>query len=239
MRVVVTGKGGVGKTTVSGALCIALANSGMRVTAVDGDGNPNLALALRAGTPEELPAVANSVPPAADDSCGADRLTEASLLDGYAVNAAAGVQLVQTGRIERPSERCLCCGSHATAREVLAALPGEDDHVVVADLEAGLNDLLWVRPQPDDMVIVVTDASRKSLEVARLSMNVSRELGVERIRVVANKVRSDERALIAAAFTDSEVLQLAYDPELEGASPDARRPSDIAKLADIVTRNTT
>ncbi|CAN5688538.1 carbon monoxide dehydrogenase accessory protein CooC [soil metagenome] len=230
------GKGGVGKTTVSGALCIALANSGMHVTAVDADGSPNLSLAFQAGAPEELPAVANAVPPADGDSCGADRLSGRDLLDGYAVGAAAGVQLLQTGRIERPSERCLCCGSHATAREVLAALPGEDDHIVVADLEAGVNDLLWAKPGPDDMVVVVTDASRKSLEVARRIVRVSRELGVQRIMFVANKVRSDESDLIDAAFPGVEVLEIGYDPALDGASPDARRQSDVAKLVEIVTR---
>jgi CO dehydrogenase maturation factor len=68
MRVVVSGKGGVGKTTIAGALCTALAKQRVEVIAVDADGSPNLSLTLGAGKPEDLPAVANHVPASRSDA---------------------------------------------------------------------------------------------------------------------------------------------------------------------------
>nr|MBA3956310.1 AAA family ATPase [Acidimicrobiia bacterium] len=46
MKIAVTGKGGSGKSTVSGALARHLAAAGHRVVAVDGDPNPNLGISL-------------------------------------------------------------------------------------------------------------------------------------------------------------------------------------------------
>ncbi len=51
MKVAVAGKGGSGKTSISGTMARVLARSGHRVLAIDGDSNPNLALTL--GIPAE------------------------------------------------------------------------------------------------------------------------------------------------------------------------------------------
>lgn len=230
MRVLVTGKGGVGKTTVSAALVSALAKAGADVVALDADGSPNLALSLGAGEPEDLPAVANEVPPRRDDSCDSDRFEAPSLLQTFAVAPQPNVRLVQAGRIERPSSRCLCCGSHATARRVLEALTDEGDQVVLADLEPGVNDLLWAKPRPTDVVIAVTDASRKAREVARRILAVADELGVTHQIVVANKLREGEAELIHREFIDSDVLEIGYQPDLDGVVPTGDSLGAVAEL---------
>jgi CO dehydrogenase maturation factor len=46
MKLAVAGKGGSGKTSISGTMARLLARSGHRVLAIDGDSNPNLALTL-------------------------------------------------------------------------------------------------------------------------------------------------------------------------------------------------
>ena len=46
MKLVVAGKGGSGKTSISGTMARLLGRSGHRVLAIDGDSNPNLALTL-------------------------------------------------------------------------------------------------------------------------------------------------------------------------------------------------
>jgi CO dehydrogenase maturation factor len=233
MRVFVAGKGGAGKTTVAAALSSVLARRGVEVLAVDADGSPNLALALAAGDPERLPAVANATSPPADETCTEPPLSAAHITEEFVVESGLGVPMVQTGRIERPSERCLCCGSHATAREVLSALAEDDRRVVVADLEPGLNDLLWAKPGPGDVVVVVTDASRRSVEVARRVLDVSAELGVERTLLVANRLRPDELDRIRSAFPDRESIEIAFDPRLDGAVP-AARLEDARTLADLI-----
>jgi CO dehydrogenase maturation factor len=51
MKLCVAGKGGSGKTSISGTMARLLARDGHRVLAIDGDSNPNLALTL--GVPAE------------------------------------------------------------------------------------------------------------------------------------------------------------------------------------------
>ncbi len=46
MKLAIAGKGGSGKTSISGTLARLLARSGHNVLAIDGDSNPNLALTL-------------------------------------------------------------------------------------------------------------------------------------------------------------------------------------------------
>lgn len=46
MKLAVAGKGGSGKTSISGTMCRLLARSGRQVLAIDGDSNPNLAVTL-------------------------------------------------------------------------------------------------------------------------------------------------------------------------------------------------
>jgi CO dehydrogenase maturation factor len=56
MKLAMVGKGGVGKTSISGTLARLLARRGRRVLAIDGDPNPNLALTLGV-TPEQMEAM--------------------------------------------------------------------------------------------------------------------------------------------------------------------------------------
>ena len=55
MKIAITGKGGVGKTTISGTLCRLLGQRGLDVLAIDGDPNPNLAVVLGLGIQEPPP----------------------------------------------------------------------------------------------------------------------------------------------------------------------------------------
>ena len=57
MKLAIAGKGGSGKTSISGTMARLLARQGFRVLAIDGDSNPNLALTL--GLPVEA---MNSMP---------------------------------------------------------------------------------------------------------------------------------------------------------------------------------
>lgn len=246
MKIVVTGKGGAGKTTVAAILSRTLARTGREVIAVDADPNPNLGIALGLGAEatERLEAIVNVVlrQKAAHDhdheghACDppADR-SAAELVDDLAVVAPDEVRLVQTGLIERPAEGCLCCGSHGTTRRIVNEVPA-DGRVVVADLEAGVNDLIWAYPQPDDVVVVVTEPYVKSLEVARRALQVTRDVGVRRVVVVANRVESDDDvADVARAVRDVEVVAVPDDPVVWQADREGVASLDAASDSPAVT----
>ena len=83
----------------------------------------------------------------------------------------------------------------------------------MADLEPGINDLLWANPRPEDVLVIVTDASAKSQKMARRMLAIADKLRVERTVVVANKIRPDEREVVDAAFGHLERIVIPYDPK--------------------------
>jgi len=239
MKVAVTGKGGVGKTTLTAALARTFAGAGHPVVAVDADPNPNLGIALGIGVEatERLDGVANALlrERAAhhhDDGAGhppvpAARQAE-DLLDELGLTTSGGVRLLQTGRIERPSDGCMCCGSHRATRQIFGDLAA-DDRVVLADLEAGVTDLCWTDPKPGDAVIVVATPDRSSLEVAARAIQVTRDLGVERVIVVANRVRERADAeMVRRALDGTVVVEVPEDPAVTDAERRGTTAVDLA-----------
>lgn len=228
MKVAVAGKGGSGKSTVSGALARFLARRGHEVIAIDADPNPNLgiSLGLPPGSVETMRPILNAL---LDSGHTHDDPTPPAdeLLSRYGVEAPDGVTLVATGKIERPSSACLCCGSHNTTRQFFGELPA-DDRVVVADLEAGLNDLIWAHPGPQDVVLAVTEGSAKSVEVARRACRLAEELGVTRIIAVANRMLSEaDVGVVAGALGVDEVVSVPEDPAVEHADNLGLAPIDV------------
>ena len=247
MRIAICGKGGSGKSMIAGALARHLARAGHKVVAVDADPNPNLGVSL--GVPketvEDMRPILNAL---LDEGHTHDDPTPAAedLLGRFGVDAPEGIRLVATGKIERPTDACLCCGSHNTTRQFFGDL-ADDDRVVIADLEAGLNDLIWAKPGADDVVLAVSEGSQKSVEIARRAVTVAQELGVTRIIGVANRSQSDaDAARLAEQLGVSEVFRVPEDRGVEeadhlGVAPmdaDTSSPAMVAvsELAGLVVR---
>ncbi len=228
MKIAVTGKGGSGKSTVSGALCRHLAQLGHRVVGVDGDPNPNLGISL--GVERELVETMEPILNAliAIGHTHDDPTPDPEdLLARYGLDAPGGVRLVATGKIERPTDSCLCCGSHMTTRQFFGEL-GDDDRIVVADLEAGINDLLWARPGPSDVVLVVAEPSAKSVEIARRATDVAVDLGVRRIIGVANRCAGgDDLARMTESIGAAEMIVVPEDPAIGHADHLGRAAYDL------------
>ena len=226
MRIAVTGKGGSGKSTVAGTLSRQLARRGHRVVAVDADPNPNLgvSLGMTHTAVETMEPILNALL-AAGHTHDDPRPDPEDLLTRYGTGAPDGIVVVATGKIERPTDACLCCGSHNTTREFFGALPAQD-RVVVADLEAGLNDLLWARPGPHDVVLAVAEPSAKSVEIARRACRLAESMGVERIMAVANRGEPEHAARLADV-TGVEVTEVPFDPAVEEADRLGEAPIDL------------
>lgn len=104
MKIAVAGKGGVGKTTVSGTLARSLARAGHDVLALDADANPMLGVSLGVG-PEETDRLA-AVRQAIDEGEMEHRRTIDELIDGCGTDAPDGVRLVVASRIDRADPPC-------------------------------------------------------------------------------------------------------------------------------------
>lgn len=245
MKVAIAGKGGSGKTTVAGALIRHLAEQGQQVVAVDADPNPNLGVSLgvEAERVEGMESIFNALV-ASGYTHDQPMPDPDELIARYGIQAPGGVSLIATGKIERPmTGSCLCCGSHSTTRRFFGDLPAVD-RIVVADLEAGLNDLIWAQPRAEDVVIVVAEPSAQSVEIASRAVHLAREMGVARVYAVANRCPSVADAERLAGTLGVQTILVPEDPAVSDADErgvatfDAHRMSPamlaIGQLVEVV-----
>lgn len=221
MKIVVAGKGGVGKTTVSGTLARALGRSGRRVIALDADTNPMLGISLGLG-PEQTELLVGVRQGLDSGETEHERSTD-GFVERFGRDAPDGVRLVVASRIERPDPGCPCCG--VSPERLLRELEGEDD-VVVGDLEAGIGTMLRLNEGEADVVLVVAQPTAKAIEVARRAVDVA-SAKAGRVIVVANRVRGeDDVALVRAVLGEAELVAVPDDPVIAEADRDGSAPID-------------
>ena len=206
MKILVAGKGGVGKTTISALLCLILSEKGYNVLALDTDSVPNLAQSL--GVPykealeitplsrnEELAeertgvkpgkgwGVLFSLTPKVDD-----------LAEKYGVKINNNnLKLVVVGSIEQGKEGCLC-PSIALARAFLLHAMLSKKDIVVVDSEAGAEVFGRGLAEKFDIMLCVSEPTLKSLTIARKLIEMSKQLDIPNIILAINKVKSPVRA---------------------------------------------
>ena len=230
-KLAITGKGGVGKTTLSALLSHLYASEGKVVLAIDADPDANLAAAL--GIPEEL---ANSVAPIADmEDLIAERTgTKPGTFGGvFKLNPRVddiperfaiehrGVKLLVLGTIQSGGSGCICPESSLLRALMTHLLVGRSE-VVILDMEAGLEHLGRGTARAVDAFIVVVEPGRRSIQTAEAVRKLAGDIGVHRVYVVGNKVRSErDRTFITEHLPGDEILgflsysSLAIEADLE------------------------
>lgn len=227
MKVAVVGKGGSGKTTTSAVLARALARRGLKTIALDCDTNPNLGLSLGVGEVEtdRLVAVRQAVD-TGEEEHAADF---SDLIKRFGVDAPDGVRLAVVSAIENPEPGCPCCG--ISPEQLLERLDSTDG-VVVADFEAGLGTVIRMGSNPIDVIIVVTEPTSKSLEVARRAVTLVQQEKLGRLVIAANRVRDDaDLDRIRAALPDLDLVVIPDEPEIVNAERLGESPLDSAPLS--------
>src|SRR5215211_7036434 len=220
MKLAVAGKGGSGKTSISGTMARLLARQGHRVLAIDGDSNPNLSLTL--GIPAER---TSEVPTLPRDLLrrteGGVELTKTieEVRSSHSLEGPDGVTLLVMAhpQPEEAGTGCLC-GMHATVRTLIDSVSDADADVTLLDTEASPEHLTRGTAKYADVMLTVVEPYFKSLETGRRMAELARGLGLERVLLVANKVR-DERELAAVReFADKHGLEIIatvpYDEKL-------------------------
>ena len=217
LKLGVVGKGGVGKTTVSGLLARAYAERGRHVVAIDTDSNPNLGLSLGLSLDETeaVPVLPRSV------VFGSGTTPAQDLISEYGRRTPAGPTLLSAIKVAAAGAGCTCSG-HATVRSLLAAAL-EDVDLTLVDMEAGLEHLSRSGGTlaHADVLLVVCEPSRKSVLTAVRTAALAAELGIPEVVAVGNKARTP---LDTAFFTDALSAEgidmigvLPYDDEVAGA----------------------
>lgn len=208
MRLALAGKGGAGKTTISATLARLAARDGRSVVAIDADANPNLGFAL--GVAPEAAAAVCPIPSAlVSRRIGGSGLSEPvdQVLARHAVLGPDGVRLIGMGAPTHADEGCLC-SAHAVVSSLLEDLGGPD-RLVVVDMEASPEHLSRGTVRHVDVVCMVAEPYYRSLETVRRMALLVDELPVERLAVVANKVRTREDEQAMLEFCDRHGFELA------------------------------
>src|SRR5215212_3337434 len=222
MKVAVAGKGGAGKTTVSGTIARALARSGHTVLALDADVNPMLGISLGVG-PEETERLAG-IRQALQDGQLEHEPTMEGLVERFGADAPDGVRLVVASRVDGFDSGCACCG--VTPDRLLAELE-DGERTVVCDLEAGVGTLSRMQEGGADLVLVVANPTAKSLEVARRAAETASAKNL-RVIVIANRVRDEEdRRAIRSVLGAYEAVEVPEDAAVAAADRQGRAPIDV------------
>lgn len=210
MKIAITGKGGVGKTTLSALLAQAYADIGRQVLAVDADPSPCLAGAL--GFPPELRA---RLHPIAEMDALIEERTGAKpgTLGGFfTLNPRVddiperfsvlhqGVRLLEMGSVDLGGSGCICPES-AMLKTLFTHLLFRKDDVLILDMYAGVEHLGRATVDFVDAMIVVVEPTRRSLGTAAQIKRLANDIGLNRLWLVGNKVQDEEEAAFLRAET--------------------------------------
>lgn len=242
MKIAITGKGGVGKTTVAATLARLYADENRSVLAADVDPDANLGLAL--GFSEEA---LETIVPISEMKKLVEERTGASA-DGmgkfFKINPKVddipekyakecnGVKLLVMGTVETGGAGCVC-PEHVILKRLISHLLIQDDDVVIMDMEAGLEHLGRGTTSCMDQFIVVIEPGARSIQTYKKVKQLAADLGIAQVRVVANKVRSeDDEAYIRERIPEEDLLGfIHYNQEIIDADRQGKSPYDFSATA--------
>ncbi len=199
MKIAMSGKGGVGKTTITALLTRSFVKDGLKVIAIDADPDANLAHTL--GFPEDV-----KITPLVDlkelikERVGAEPGKATvyfkmnpkvdDIPDKFSVKKDT-IKLMAMGTIRRGGSGC-ACPENVMVRQLLSHLLIQRDEVVILDMEAGIEHLGRGTSKFVDLLLVVLEPTNSSIQTFNRIEKLANDLGIKKIIPVANKIRNSE-----------------------------------------------
>jgi len=247
MKLAISGKGGVGKTTLTALIAKAFTKRGYRVLAIDADPDANLAAALGYPNPETIRPIAEMAE-LIEERTGAKPGTVGSVfrmnpkVDDLPDKLSAevdGIRLMRMGTVKKGGGGCICPES-TLLRALVQHLLVERTDVVLMDMEAGIEHLGRGTSEFVDRLVVVLEPGKRSLETAAKIRDLAEDIRLLKLGAVGNKIRGPEDE----AFLEKNVKGipllgfLPYRDSIIRADMDARPPfegsEDLVELADEI-----
>ncbi len=240
MKIAVSGKGGVGKTTFSSLLIHSFNEQGKHVLAIDADPDANLAAALGIDGADKITPISEM-----KDLVYERTESRPGTVGGFfklnpkvddlpeALSARLeNIKLMRLGGVKKGGAGCICPES-TLLRALITHVVLARDEVVVMDMEAGIEHLGRATAQSVDKLIVVVEPGRRSLDTARNIQRLASEINLSAIGIVGNKVRGEaDRAFLAEHLSEFDILGfLPYDDLLIEADLADRSPFDTLSPA--------
>ncbi|ABR49882.1 Cobyrinic acid a,c-diamide synthase [Alkaliphilus metalliredigens QYMF] len=249
MKIAVTGKGGVGKTTISALMARRLAEKGYKVLAIDADADANFAAALGIDIKNHPIKPISEMNELVEEKMGTGDNQGKGL---YTLNPFVGdiperfsihhkgVDFLAVGTVKTGGSGCYCADNKFLKR-LLNHIVLKREETVIIDMEAGLEHLSRGTAEGIDVFIVVVEPGQRSLETAVNVQKMATDIGVNKVYAIANKVRNQEELkLIKTHLKDIEILShIPYNPaismaDLQGASPADSTDDNIKETIDLI-----
>jgi CO dehydrogenase maturation factor len=234
MKIAVSGKGGVGKTTVSATLAKIFAGLNKKVYAVDAD--PDACLAAAVGVPEEE---ILSIKPLVDMKELVDRKSGGGgaffslnpdvddILDEYSL-CYGNIKFLRMGGIKQGGAACYC-KENSFLNALVNGLLWDKESVVILDMGAGIEHLTRGTAQSVDIMLVVVEPSTNSVNTAKLVKKLATDLGIKKVMFIGNKIRSQkEREFIQNKLIDEKFLGfIPFDDRIWESSMESGPAADL------------
>ena len=236
MKLAVSCKGGVGKTTFASLLIRNFNEMGKRVLAIDADPDANLAAGIGIEDAEKIVPIAE-MKELVFERTGAQPGTIGGffklnpkvddLPEALSVNFE-NIKLMRLGGVQKGGSGCICPESTLLRALVMHIVLARDE-VVVMDMEAGIEHLGRATAKAVDKLIVVVEPGRRSIDTAGHIRKLAAEIGLNAIAVVGNKIRGPkDREFLENHLPDFEFLGfLPYDDTLIEADLNGVSPFDV------------
>jgi len=225
MKLAISGKGGVGKSTLAAALSLLMAQKQYNVLAVDADPDANLAAAL--GIPRE---VQNQIIPISEQAALIEERTGAKvkqygqifklnpevadITDSYTTNYN-GVALLVLGAIQQGGSGCTC-PENVLIRSLISDLILYKKEAVVMDMEAGIEHLGRATARGVNTLLIVLEPGQRSIDSTRRIIKMAQDVEIRNIQLVANKIVVDKDVrFIKDAFPEWNLIgEIPYSDQL-------------------------
>jgi CO dehydrogenase maturation factor len=252
IKIAVSGKGGVGKTTIAALLCRALRDTGYTVLAVDADPAGSLPSALGFGEDAAITPIVE-MQQLIEERTGARPGTTGAL---FKLNPRVddlpeklwkehdGIKLLLMGTVKQGGGGCICPES-ALLRMLMQNLLLYRREAVVMDMEAGIEHLGRATAQAVDRLVIVVEPGTRSMDIAHTIIKLAEDIGLRKTALIANKIRNTaDREFIDGAAPPVEILgYMPFDAAILSADmqrlpPWELSPSSLTAARTIAQRLT-
>ncbi len=234
-RIVITGKGGAGKTTFTSVLSKLFSRNGYNVLAVDEDPQVNLPYSL--GIPQDqeiLPASRNL--DYIEEKTGARpgqgwggmlslNPDVSDVVERFGIKTEDNINLIVMGSVIQAAAGCLC-PENSLLEAVMGYISLREGEVILMDTQAGVEHFGRALARGFKQTVVVTEPTFNAYQVAKHAAQLSRQLDIPYVHLVVNKIKNEDhlerfKKIAGESLKNfNEIFILPYDENILLTEPD-------------------